>query len=118
MKVIKFPENGERFVNYAVDGSKIFFGDDEIMADLKKKERDDDVKIDVCKDYLDGLVFGSNGARVYVAQIHIPARRYKDVEVENPDYRPDDEFSQERIMEHQPIPFDMDNVELTLFEEV
>ena len=118
MKVIKNPENGKNFVEYEVKGTKIFFGDSEIMADLQKKERDDDVKIDVCKDYLGGLTFGSYGARTYVAQIYIPARKYTDTEVENPDYKPEDENSQERIIEHVPVPFSMDNVELTLFEEV
>lgn len=118
MKVIKKPENGNDFVDYSIKDTKVSFGDGEITIDLQKKERDDDVKIDVCKDYTDGLTFGTNGARIYVAQIFIPARKYSDVEVNNPDYNPEDETSQKRITEHQPVPFSMDNVELTLFEEV
>ena len=118
MKVKKQPQNGKNFVEFSTDGTKIFFGDCEIMADLAKKERDDDVRIDVCRDYMGGLTFASSGARIYVAQIYIPARSYTDVEVENPDYIPEDEMSQERITERQPVPFDMDLVELTLFEEV
>ncbi|MBR1744370.1 MAG: hypothetical protein IJ733_21425 [Lachnospiraceae bacterium] len=118
MNVIKRPENGKNFVEYSTKGTKISFSDGEITADLQKKERDDDVKIDVCMDNTGGLIFGTSGARIYVAQIFIPARRYTDVEVDNPDYNPEDETSQKKIIEQQPIPFSMDNVELTLFEEV
>lgn len=118
MNVIRKPENGKSFVEYATRGTKISFNDGEISADLQKKERDDEVKIDICKDYLDELVFGTSGARIYVAQIAIPARRYTDTEIENPDYDPEDEQSQPTITVHEPVPFSMDNVELTLYEEV
>ena len=53
MNVVKVPENGASFVEYSTRGTKITFGDDEISANLAKKERDDAVRIDVCKDYLD-----------------------------------------------------------------
>ena len=118
MKVIKRPENGKNFVEYSTRGTKISFGDGEITADLQKKERDDVVRIDVCRDFTDGLTFSAIGARTYVAQISIPARKYVDEEVDNPDYNPEDENSQVKITNHVPVPFSMDNVELILFEEV
>ena len=118
MNVVKVPENGASFVEYSTRGTKITFGDDEISANLAKKERDDAVRIDVCKDYLDELTFGATGARVYVAEISIPARQYQDTQIENPDYDPENPDSQQYITERQPVPFSMDNVTLTLFEEV
>lgn len=118
MKVIKEPENGENFIDYSVKGTQISFGDGEITADLQKKERDDDVKIDVCRDYLGGLIFGTGEAKTYVAHIFIPARKYEDEETENPDFDPEDENSKEKISKREPVPFSMDNVVLTLYEEV
>lgn len=118
MKVIKKPENGKKFVPYEVEGTVISFGDEEIMTNLKKKERDDDVIIDVCRDFLGGLTFSAGGADTYVAQILIPARKYTEKEVKNPDYDPEDPSSQEFVIERVPVPFSMKNVTLTLFEEV
>ena len=118
MKVIKKPTNGKNFVPYEVEGSMISFGNEEIMMNLKKKERDDDVTIDVCRDFLGGLTFSAGGADTYVAQIFIPARKYTDTEKPNPDYDPDDPASPESITEHTAVPFNMKNVTLTLFEEV
>ena len=118
MKVIKQPENGKKFVPYEVEGTVISFGDEEIMTNLKKKERDDDVIIDVCRDFLGGLTFSAGGANTYVAQILIPARKYADTETPNPDYDPDNPSSPETVTERKPVPFSMKNVILTLFEEV
>lgn len=116
MKVIKKPENGKNFVEYSTRTTKVSFGDGEISVDLQKKERDDDVRIDVCMDYMGGLTFGTSGAKLYVAEIFIPARQYIDTEIDNPDYNSEDESSPEKIVQHEPVPFSMDNVELTLFE--
>ena len=102
MQVIHVPENGKAFVPYDEDGSIIVFGDDEIMVNLKVKERDYDVTIDICRDLFGGLILSPAGARAYVAQIFIPARQY----TENPDSYP------------EPVPFSMDNVVLTIYEEV
>lgn len=118
MKVTKVPENGSSFVDYEVNGNVISFGDDEISANLKKKERDEIVKIDVCEDFYGGLTFAPAGARVYVAEIVIPAREYTEQQISNPNYDPEDESSQEFITERVPVPFDMDKVELALFELV
>lgn len=123
MKVINKPEDGKNFVEYSTRGTKISFNDGEISADLQKKERDDDVKIDVCMDYMGGLTFGTSGAKVYVAQIFIPARQYK--EVVDDDYiipygdgsEGDGTVDGQEHTKLEPVPFSMDNVELTLFEQ-
>lgn len=118
MQVIHVPETGNNFVEYEVSGTIISFSDGELMTDLKKKERDDDVPLDVCRDFFGGLVLSPAGARVYVARVFIPARQYTDTQIENPDYDPDDPSSQQYITTHVPVPFSMDNVVLTLYEEV
>ena len=118
MQVIHVPEDGVNFVPYEVSGNVISFDDDEISVNLKKKERDDDVTLDVCRDFTGGLVLSPAGARVYVAQVFIPAQQYTDTEIENPDYDPEDPSSQQYINQHEPVPFSMDNVTLTLYEEV
>lgn len=50
MKIVKLPENGTNFIDYEVDGNTISFDDGEVMLNLKKKERDYDVMIDLCRD--------------------------------------------------------------------
>ncbi len=104
MQVVLKPENGSDFVEYEVTGNKITFGDDELTINLAKRERDDDVMIDICKDYLGNLTVGTGGARVYVAQVFVPARQYRDIEIGEE-------------IHSEPVPFDIDNVILTLYEQ-
>ena len=108
MQVIHRPENGSNFIEYAVEGNVISFGDEELMINLKKRERDDDVTLDICEDYMGGLVLTPAGARVYVAEIFIPARQYTEEETVN---------EGESVTNRVPVPFSMDNVVLTLYEQ-
>ena len=110
MKVIEVDEGKK--IPYETSKTKITF-DDELMLNLAKYEQDDDVNIDICSDKNGNL--STAPAFRYVAQIEIPARQYKEVEVENPDYDPDDETSKETIVNREPIPFSMDNVTLKLY---
>ncbi len=93
MKVIEVNEGTK--VAYEVSGTKIFFGDDELMLNLKKYERDSEVVINVCSDH--DMLLTSDLSENFVANIVIPARKY--TEGENP----------------EPVPFSMDNVELHLW---
>lgn len=106
MVVIKQPEDGKKFLEYTQDGCYLSFGDDELTVNIKKRERDNKVILDVCRDWLGGLTIGTGGAKVYEAQIIIPARTY----IERP--KENDEF------ELEPVPLDMDKVTLVLYEEV
>ena len=73
-KIIVAEKNEGEKIAYEVSGSKIFFGDDELMVNLKTRERDEEVTLDICKDTQDGLTVGVNTeAREYVAQVTIPA---------------------------------------------
>lgn len=77
---------GEK-IKYIVDGNKITFGDDELMINLEKYEKDTEVEINICTDN-EGLLLTTLAER-YVAVIIIPAR--------------------------SEAPFNMDNVTLNLF---
>lgn len=112
MKIVKLPENGTNFIDYEVDGNTISFDDGEVMLNLKKKERDYDVTIDLCRDWMQGLVMGADDAKSYVAQIFIPARQYKYVESKT-----EKNENGGPVIEQRAVPFNMDNCTLTLWEE-
>ena len=108
MQVIKKPESGEKFVSYSIDGNILSLGDDEIMINLAKKERDDEVVIDIVRDLTQGLLMGLEGA-TYVAEIHIPPREYATEAAVGEDGKDTTKLA--------PIAFDPDKVTLYLFEE-
>lgn len=78
----------------------------EITIDLSKYERDFPVHLDICRDKFDILVMGL-GER-YVAQVDIPAREYT-YEQNGTDEEGNPKFDK------VPVPFNMDNVTLTLW---
>lgn len=110
MKVIEV-NVGEK-IPYTTSGTKITF-DDELMLNLAKLERDFDVNVDICIDKY-GMIVTGLGVK-YAAQIEILARQYTEKEIDNPDYDPDDENSQQTIMVPEPVPFSMNNVTLKLY---
>ena len=66
-------------LDYEVVGSKLFLGDDEIMMNLAKYEKDEPVHIDVVRTWDGALAtsIGKNNDELsYAAQIDIPARAY------------------------------------------
>lgn len=110
MKVIEVNEGTK--VSYETKGTKITFAD-ELMLNIAKYEQDNDVSIDICADKNGNLTTAP--AFRYVAQIEIPARQYKDEEVENPSYDESDETSNKTITNRVPVAFSMDNVTLRLY---
>lgn len=91
-------------IDYEVTGQKICF-DDDLTINLKKREEDWAVHIDVCFDADGNLVVGTAAGRAYVAEIDIPAREYIYPElVEGEDPEPP-----------TPVPLDMDKVTLSLW---
>lgn len=109
-KIIVVEKNEGEKIAYEVSGTKIIFGDDELMVNIKSRERDDEVTLDICKDTQNGLTVGVNTeAREYVAQVAIPARRYEIVDTGDKDE------SGNPIMERKPLPFDMAKCTLTLW---
>lgn len=87
-------------IPYEVVGTKIIF-DDDLMLNLKKREDDEPVHIDICYNTARQLITGTQDARAYVAEIDIPAREY--IEPAGEEEAP------------EPVPFDIDKVTLTLW---
>lgn len=109
-KIIVVEKNEGEKIAYEVSGTKIIFGEDELMVNIKSRERDEEVILDICKDTQDGLTVGVNTeAREYVAQVTIPARGYEIVDTgeQDEDGNP--------IMERKALPFDMKKCTLTLW---
>lgn len=97
--IIKEVNEGKK-IAYEVDGSRIYFGDDELMLNLSKYERDTEVVINICMD--SDHILTSSLSEYFVANLIIPARAYEDEE------------------KTKPVAFSMDNVTLMLWaiEEV
>lgn len=112
MQVIKKPEDGAKFVSYEEDGNRLIFGEDDLSINLKRRERDYDVSVDICRDWTGGIVASVPHGERYLAQIFIPARQYTDEDTGEVD-----EETGRNIIEHKAVPFSMDNVILTLWEE-
>ena len=119
-EVIKTPG---RHVEYETTSKSIIFGDDDLSVNLKNRERDEKVLIDVCTDSEGNLTMGTAAGLKYVAQVEIPARQYDEEEQENPAYDPEAEdtgegmgmgATQRTIIVRTPVPFDIDNCTIYL----
>lgn len=119
IKVIKRPETGTNFIQYETTKKSISFNDEELTINLEKRERDDDVTLDICKDYQGGLTLGTESARAYVAQVSIPARQYTEVEdTEAEGTEADGTATGAGASSHlEPVKFDISRCTLYLYEQ-
>lgn len=85
-------------IEWEQNNTKLFFGDDEIMVNCAKYQKDWPVHVDICKDRAGNLTIGTAGALRYVAEIDIPQAAYSEDE-------------EERTQ----LPIDMSEVDLTLW---
>lgn len=69
-------------IAYEQDNTKLIFGDDGLMVNAAKYQRDWPVQIDICADGNQNLVVGVGTGRYYVAQLDIPATEYTETEAE------------------------------------
>lgn len=107
MQVIEKTEGKK--IAYFVDGDKITFGDEELTVNVKARERDYEMIVDVCIDKDGCLTLGvSENTRRYVAQIEIPPREY---DVADDGY---DDKGVPKSVEIQ-VPFDMNKCKLSLW---
>ncbi len=116
MEIIKHPADTENTIQYDIEGNMISFNDGELAFNLARREKDYPVHFDICADDMGALISGVLTGMRYMAQIDIPARRYEEVQITNPSYDPEDSNSSETITMAQPVPFDIDNCTLTLWE--
>lgn len=115
-EVIKTPG---KHVEYETTSKSVIFGDDDLSINLKNREKDETVLIDVCTDSEGELTMGTAAGLNYVAQVEIPARQYNEEEQENPDYDPEaeegTEAARQTITVRTPVPFNIDNCTIYLW---
>ena len=64
-------------IAYEESGTRLFFGDDELMLNVAKYQRDWAVQVDICRNRDAQLVIGTGEGLYYVAQVDIPAIQYE-----------------------------------------
>ena len=109
--------NEGRKIAWKQDGTKLTFGDDELMVNCAAYQRDWPVHLDICGDADGNLVIGTGTGRYYVAQVDIPAREYAEPEpVEAVALAEGDAGAdtQQSAMA-EPLPLEMSGVTLTLW---
>lgn len=72
-------------IDFEQSGKKLFFGDDEIMVNAAKYQREYPVHLDICANKDQNLVIGVGEGTYYVAQVDIPAIEYAETEAEGED---------------------------------
>lgn len=107
MSMVTTSKNEGRKIDVTVSGTKIFFGDDELMLNAARYQRDYPVHVDVCMNRDKQLVLGVGDGMYYVAEVDIPAKAYTEVEQ-----------SADPMQGGEPpalIPLNMDDVTCTLW---
>lgn len=99
MQVIEKNEGPK--IQYEEDGTMVFFGDNELMINAGKYQRDWPIHVDICSNRDNQLTIGTGEGLYYVAQLDIPAAEYTEPTTE------------EEVTEL--IPLDMSDVVLTLW---
>lgn len=69
-------------IEWAQSNTKLIFGDDDLSLNCAKRQREQDIEVDICFDSEKNLVIGTSQAESYVAQILIPGFKYEEVETE------------------------------------
>lgn len=105
MQIIE--KNEGKKIAYEENGTMIFLGDNELMINASRYQRDWPVQIDICSNRDNQLVIGTGSGLYYVAQVDIPAAKYTEPEA------PEEGEEPEEVPEL--IPIDMSEVMLTLW---
>ena len=80
-KVTVIEKNAGQKIDFEQSGTRLTFGDDEIMLNAAKYQKDWDVEVDVCRDKSGNLTIGTDSGLRYVAQVMIPAATYTETEI-------------------------------------
>ena len=80
-KVTVIEKNAGQKIDFEQSGTRLIFGDDEIMLNAAKYQKDWDVEVDVCRDKSGNLTIGTGSGLRYVAQVEIPAATYTETEI-------------------------------------
>ncbi len=96
-----------KHIEYTTTAKSVIFGDEDLAINLKNREMDEKVVIDICADKQGFLVVGAETGFRYVAQVEIPARQYEEQQAET-----EDGTTTERVA----VPFDIDNCTIYLWD--
>ena len=102
-------------ISWAQNAAKFTFGDDELMVNAEKYQRDWPVHLDICGDSDGNLVIGTGAGRYYVAQLDIPATQYAQPEEAAALAEGDAEMDGQQSAAAEPLPLEMSDVTLTLW---
>lgn len=84
-KVTVTEKNAGQKIDFEQSGTRLIFGDDEIMLNAAKYQKDWPVEVDICRDKADNLTIGTASGLRYVAQVMIPAATYTETVIEEPE---------------------------------
>ena len=84
-KVKVIEKNAGEKIAFEQSGTRLIFGDDEIMLNAAKYQKDWPVEVDICRDKADNLTIGTASRLRYVAQVMIPAATYTETVNEEPE---------------------------------
>lgn len=108
-----------KYIDYTTTTKSIIFGDEDLSINLKNRERDEKVLLDVCMDNNGELTMGTAAGLTYVAQVEIPARQYNEEEQENASYDPNaeegTEAARKTVIVRTPVDFNIDNCTIYLW---
>lgn len=107
IEVIKTPG---KHIAYETNSKSITFGDDDLSINLKNRQMDEPVMIDICSDKQGFLVVGAETGERYVAQVEIPAKEYTEAEVETSETN-----TESTNAERTPTTFDIDKCTIYLW---
>ena len=80
-KVTVTEKNAGQKIDFEQSDNHLIFGDDEIMLNAAKYQKDWDVEVDICRDKSGNLTIGTGSGLRYVAQVMIPAATYTETEI-------------------------------------
>ena len=123
-KVTVIEKNAGQKIDFEQSGTRLIFGDDEIMLNAAKYQKDWDVEVDVCRDKSGNLTIGTGSGLRYVAQVEIPAATYTETEIEAEepaeapaaeDAAEGDGMNQKTTVQRDKNPHDMGDVTVVLW---
>ena len=124
-KVKVIEKNEGQKIAWKQSTTKLTFGEDELMVNVAKYQKDWPVQLDICGDRDGNLVLGVGEGRYYVAQVDIPAVKYTEPQPIEPDEAEiaaaaesengEGGGMQQRFTPAEVIPLEMSDVTLTLW---
>lgn len=84
-KVKVIEKNAGEKIAFEQSSTRLIFGDDELMLNAAKYQKDWPVEVDICRDKADNLTIGTASGLRYVAQVMIPAATYTETVIEEPE---------------------------------